>query len=68
MSQPNDLSRCLVSLESAERLLQQVVGEQRVEVVEHLFGLLFRSLGDAIEPLVHRASAAVYGRCSVSFA
>jgi hypothetical protein len=30
--------------------------------------VLFRSQSDAIEPVVHRASAAVYGRWSVSFA
>jgi hypothetical protein len=42
--------RRLASFESAERMPQQLVVEEREEVIENRFRLRFRSLVDVIQP------------------
>jgi len=43
-------SRCLASFQSAERMPDQLIVDQREEVVENRFWLRFRSLVDVIQP------------------
>jgi len=58
-------SRCLASLQSAERMLQQLFVEQREQVIENRVRLRFRSVVDVIQPGYHRGSVSEYGRCQV---
>lgn len=65
-------ARCLASIQSAERKPQQLIIEQREQVIENRVRLRDRSLMDLIQPpasalkkTVHRRSVSEYGRCSV---
>ena len=58
-------TRCLASLQSAERIPQQLFVEQREQVIENRVRLRFRSLVDVIQPGYHRGSVSEYGRCPV---
>jgi hypothetical protein len=65
-------ARCLASIQSAERKPQQLIIEQREQVIENRVRLRDRSLVDVIQPpasalkkTVHRDSVSEYGRCSV---
>jgi hypothetical protein len=58
----------MVTSAQAERELTENVGEQREEIVENLFRMRFRSSGDAIQSIKHRASTTGCGRCDAGLA
>lgn len=65
-------ARCLASFQSAERKPEQLIIEQREQVIENRVRLRDRSMMDLIQPptstlkkTVHRCSVSEYGRCAV---
>ena len=53
------------SLQSAKRIPQQLVIEQRKKIVENLFGMRCRSFGDALQTIQNRTPATACGRLGV---